>query len=691
MITTCVLLLGVMGWDGTAAVSAPPDRQAYEAERAKAGRDAESQVQLALWCEQHGMPVERAEHLAKALLADPAHVAARALFGQVRDGGRWLKADELAAKIADDNQRAAALAEYNRKRAETDPTAAAQAALATWCEANGLQAEAIAHWTVVVRLDPSREVAWRKLGCKKYQGRWMTDAAIAAIEAERRAQDRANRAWMPRLTRIAEQLRKERGRAQAEHSLDSITDPRVVPSLWRVFIDNGEAGQIAALRVLGHLDSVAASQTLAALTVRGASAEVRRQAGENLRQRDRREYLDLLIMQVRKPLKYELRPNPETNAVELYVEGVAYDLQRTYRYPTVNGDPRAFFDPYFSASPVGQSRINSALMQRAANASPAADPAVMAAVEQFAANPQEGQAILQAAQRNPIPQGFVPAPLGGGFGNSFAAQADSRSPGSLERMLQANENRVARNLANLQAAVEATESRIQRDCQEIERINAGYAEQNGRVLPVLGDLTTQDLGSDPEAWTRWWTDEQGYAYRSSPKPVVYEVVREQTLVSAASCSCFAAGTPVHTRAGLKAIETVMVGDQVLSQDVVTGELRYEPVVAAWHNRPDQTYQVRIDGETIVATGIHRFWKAREGWTMVRDLRPGDQVRTRSGVGTVDSVDKASVAPVFNLELPKGRSFFVGRSGALVHDYSLIETVDQPFDRIVVTSAKDAPR
>ena len=32
------------------------------------------------------------------------------------------------------------------------------------------------------------------------------------------------------------------------------------------------------------------------------------------------------------------------------------------------------------------------------------------------------------------------------------------------------------------------------------------------------------------------------------------------------------------------------------------------------------------GESIAATGIHRFWKAGNGWTMARDLKPGDRIR-----------------------------------------------------------------
>src|SRR5437588_3772808 len=60
-----------------------------------------------------------------------------------------------------------ALAHYNEMRTKTPDTAAAQWKLALWCEKNGLPAEAYVHYGAVVRLEPSRDAAWRKLGYKK--------------------------------------------------------------------------------------------------------------------------------------------------------------------------------------------------------------------------------------------------------------------------------------------------------------------------------------------------------------------------------------------------------------------------------------------------------------------------------------------------------------------------------------------
>ncbi len=53
--------------------STAADRSAYESARKEAGRDAKAHIQLALWCESHGLGSERLKHLAMAVLYDPSN------------------------------------------------------------------------------------------------------------------------------------------------------------------------------------------------------------------------------------------------------------------------------------------------------------------------------------------------------------------------------------------------------------------------------------------------------------------------------------------------------------------------------------------------------------------------------------------------------------------------------------------
>ena len=155
--------------------------------------------------------------------------------------------------------------------------------------------------------------------------------------------------------------------------------------------------------------------------------------------------------------------------------------------------------------------------------------------------------------------------------------------------------------------------------------------------------------------------------------------RPPAVIGAARHACFAAGTPVLTRSGPRPIETLSVGDQVVSQDPASGEVAFRPILAVFHNPPAATLKVDTATDSIVATPIHRFWKAGEGWTMARDLRPGDRVRALGDVAEVVAVARDQVQPVFNLEVAGGHSFFVGRGRALVHDNSLVSPTTIPFD------------
>src|SRR5262249_8998669 len=115
------------------------------------------------------------------------------------------------------------------------------------------------------------------------------------------------------------------------------------------------------------------------------------------------------------------------------------------------------------------------------------------------------------------------------------------------------------------------------------------------------------------------------------------------------------------------------------RDTRTGALSFRPIVAVHHNAPAATLELSIGGVRIVATGIHRFWVAGKGWTMARDLKPGDAVRTVTGITSVGAVEQGSVQPVYNLDVADDRDFFVGRQGFLVYDFSLVQPVETPFD------------
>ncbi len=208
---------------------------------------------------------------------------------------------------------------------------------------------------------------------------------------------------------------------------------------------------------------------------------------------------------------------------------------------------------------------------------------------------------------------------------------------------------------------------------------------NARIVEVLGGAIGRDLGKDREAARKWWTEEQGYAYHA-PAPSARQ---DWTLdddnptyfFGSVHSSCFAVDTPVLAIDGPKPIQSLQVGDQVLVQDPQTGALSYQPVMEALHNKPAMLIKIKAGTDVIKATGIHRFWKAGSGWVMARDVRAGDRLRSLEGVVEVTSVEGGRVQPVFNLRVRNGQTYFAGERKLLVHDSSLVESVQEPFDAV----------
>ena len=231
--------------------------------------------------------------------------------------------------------------------------------------------------------------------------------------------------------------------------------------------------------------------------------------------------------------------------------------------------------------------------------------------------------------------------------------------------------------ANLKAV--AAQQQLAADIRDVEAMNAEFTAVNTRTRAVLREAAkAPDLGEDAVAWWRWSYDQRGYNY--VPPPKVYARDAMPAIPAPLVISCFAAGTPVKTRQGPRAIETIQTGDLVLAQDATTGALAFQPVTAVHHNQPAATVRLRLDnGEEIVPSTYHRFWLAGRGWVMARDLKPGDPLRALSGRIKVAQVGPGETVPVFNLDIASHHTYFVGDHDYLVHDNTYPSTSTVVFD------------
>jgi tetratricopeptide (TPR) repeat protein len=741
--------------DETVAVPPTPDLAAYKDATAKVEKTADAHVRLALWCEAHGMTAERLKHLSLAVLYDPTNVLARGLMGLVSYHGKWGRPDVIGQQIQNDPAHQAIVKEYLDRRARAPDKADAQMKLAAWCDEKGLKEQALAHYSAVTRIDPSRDSAWKHLGYKKQGNRWVKPDEAAAAKQEAARQKLADKQWKSKLERLRAGLESKDAsrRAKAEQALIEVTDLRAVPMIWSIFVSGGQRVQIAAVQMLGQIDGPSASNGLAVLAVFSPIAEVRRRAIETLTRRDPRDVVGRLIGLIHKPYKYQVRHvNGPGSPGELFVEGERFNIQRFYQNitngawlsmgriftPDIPFDPFSFRNlvlatvPSFMTNPAAAVSANGLV---ASYPFPVSPQSAALAGQTIAANPRNASAILSQLINNPgnryAPPGYWFFPPNqyngvspqhpvmmrpGETGAALTAELRQFMPTQQDVKKALNQaatvNRLENNPANLQSgialgmmdnvAIQAAQRDIQiaqdlerirqtnqtleqvlvSDVQFVESTNAGINLVDDRTLPVLKAITGLDLGVEPEKWKNWWTDQLGYAYKSDipeTKPTYTEFLVTHG-GPGLSTSCFAVGTVVQTIDGPQPIESIRVGDRVLSQSTATGQLAFQPVVATHLNPPASTLRIVAGGEAIIATGIHRFWKAGKGWALARELKPGDRLRMVGGIVVIESIDADKTQPVYNLDVAENRNFFVGANGVLVHDFSFVQHVLEPFDQ-----------
>jgi tetratricopeptide (TPR) repeat protein len=718
MLYAAMLCCAMLGDQKTPAAAPPSDLAGYEAAKKEAGRDADSQVRLALWCEAHGLSAERVKHLGLAVLADPANALARGLSGLVEYQGKWKHPDEISKAVQDDLERKGRIQEYLQRRAKMPERAEDHQKLALWCEQNGLNDQAIAHFHQAIRLDPSREVAWKHLGYKKVGSRWQKPELVVAAKAEAQEQQKANRHWKPVLEKLRSNLKSKdkTKREEAEQALARITDRRAVPMVWATIGMGDSAQQKVAVQVLGQIDDASASRALVMLAVFGGSADVRRRATESLRVRDAREFAGMLIAMIQQPIEYKVKPvaGPGQGG-ELLIkgQGSAANLKRLYSppagpsIPPQPGDRMVLDDNGFPViarpEPLWQTPLlsmNQVLATRPLpplTAQQQSQLTSMAASSGLGAQGQKVAGAMMQLFNNQVSNAAMMTSLTFGawalsttstFGPVTPATQFSFTIGEVYQIP------IGRMAFEAQKSAATAQQQLQNDVDAINQYNHSLGEINNRVLPVLNEVSGLALGPNALAWQKWFVDLLGFrlnqlqasanptiveevplAYQPQPVPISSFVAP----IGVTRFSCFGAGTLVRTLTGLEPIESLKVADQVLTQSTKTGALSYRPILAVHHNPPSKTFRLKLGGETIVSSTFHRFWKPGTGWVMARDLKEGDPIRTLNGTINVAAIEDGKTLPVYNLDVAEDADFFVGRTGVLAHDNTMPNLREMPFD------------
>jgi hypothetical protein len=130
-------------------------------------------------------------------------------------------------------------------------------------------------------------------------------------------------------------------------------------------------------------------------------------------------------------------------------------------------------------------------------------------------------------------------------------------------------------------------------------------------------------------------------------------------------SCFAAGTKLLTPDGYKSIETFSVGDWLLSTRDNDAEAPVEPKqIDSVFSTLAPIYRLEVDGRVIRTTAAHPFYVRGKGWREAQYLKPGDLLRSHTGIwSAVDAVgDTGEWQKVYNLSVADYHTYFVADDG-----------------------------
>ena len=153
------------------------------------------------------------------------------------------------------------------------------------------------------------------------------------------------------------------------------------------------------------------------------------------------------------------------------------------------------------------------------------------------------------------------------------------------------------------------------------------------------------------------------------------VGREQyAAADLAECAgnCFIAGTLVATSDGMKPIEDIEVGDEVLAYDPETGEQAYKHVVNLFRNATDKWYHVHVNEQDITCTAEHPFYVADiDEFVPAKDLKAGQHVLLSDGsCAEIDGIlveELSTPETTYNFEVEDYHTYYVSKDKVLVHN------------------------
>ncbi|TVQ02917.1 MAG: hypothetical protein EA381_02370 [Planctomycetaceae bacterium] len=221
-----------------------------------------------------------------------------------------------------------------------------------------------------------------------------------------------------------------------------------------------------------------------------------------------------------------------------------------------------------------------------------------------------------------------------------------------------------------QMALQRASNEIAVSQQSTALANEGIRNRNEAISALVSKIARQDFAGDSNAIWEWW-DQYNDTYYQEYKPHRYDYNSVSDRIPdyrpTRAIECFVAGTPVMTQQGTRPIEQVAVGDLVLSRDIPTGRLGWEPVLKVTSQPPKETVTLVLDNEELTCTPGHLFWVSGEGWKKAAEIEASDWLHGASEPVQVTGKNASGNQVTYNLQVHNQRTYFVGQGLILSHD------------------------
>ena len=553
-----------------------------------------------------GDAVRREALLRDVLAIDADCKLARWQLGQIELGGEWKSVSDVQRQTAADPRSA----EYIALRNQFGQTAEGHLALGRWCKRQGLKPEANFHWAAVLTQQPNHEEALRELGKQWVDGRLLTYDERVEMQRARRAARKEGRQWSAKLAGWERAISGSDvgARMGALSELRTIGDPHAIAAI-----------EEATLSDSIHEREIERAQSIGLAFVTALEAMEGQVAANSLT----RHAVYARSPEVRYAAIDALKGRSYYTYVPQLLDALSMPVESSFYITTDRNGSVYYYHELFREGAVSDSLIENQLTLRQVD--------------------QDGRNFSIRQRTGQV---------------EVSKETDASVAAKKSGVAAVSRARFAR------AAVHA-EQQVARENQSREWLNA-------QVSTVLEGTTDQELGADPRAWWDWWQGYNEYYVPEERPTYEYSYVDSDTCYYRTpsfgqSMSCFAAGTLVWTKSGQRPIESLEIGDLVLSQEVESGELCFQPIIGRTLRPPSEMLKLTYAGEALRTTLGHPLWVAGEGWQMAKEIDEGNVLHTVGGPISVDSIAPDGEEAAYNLVVANTSNYFVGQKGVLVHD------------------------